>query len=526
MRQEHWRIGLLIALAAAGTAAAFFLTSSGAGITPDSVSYVATARNLQEGHGFARQRGDGNYVPVTNWPPFFPAVLVLAGLGGTDPLVSARTVNSVLLGLNTLLVGLLVYRRTTGSLGASAFASLLMLSLHDMLKIHVMIWSEPLFLSLTLIGLFALAHYLGKPAWRWLAIASLATAAAFLTRYVGIALVATGCLALLLWSGGKGRQKLRDCLAFGVIACLPAAVWMARNVRVSETATNREFRPRLIGQRHLFEGLQTVRQWIVPRNLPFPMRYIVIGALLAGAATYLVLLLRRRPGKTEDDGLPERPAPLLRLLLLFVVMYVGALVCAMLLAHPSCDLGARFLSPVVPVLVVLLTCAVHDRLRPAGCPLIARAMFAALCAVLVASSLLNTVPWALRVRQRGMGFVSPSWRRSETIAKVADLPPRIPIYSNRSDAIYILTGRPGCDIPKSAASEEAQERLTEMRERLQAGNGVVVFFARVDRPYLLSEEELREKVPLRRIFRGEDGTIYRWDGEVGVDHGGVDSAAP
>jgi hypothetical protein len=143
---------------------------------------------------------------------------------------------------------------------------------------------------------------------------------------------------------------------------------------------------------------------------------------------------------------------------------------------------------------------------------VAGLVFAAACAAFIAANLLQTVPWASQVRSSGVGFLSRSWRESEVIARVAKLPPDVPVYSDRSDAIYILTGRSTFTLPERDGSEGARKDLAVMRTRLQEDAGVVVYFAGVQRPYLLPQEELKAALPLRLVFQGKDGALYRWGG--------------
>jgi hypothetical protein len=500
----------LALVAATGMAAVLMATRQGPGVSPDSVSYIAAARNLLEGRGFVHEDGPGHFVPITNWPPLYSVALALPGLVGVDPLPGARAVDAVLFVLTLLLVGRAVYRRSGRSLVPALFAMLALGSVCTMLRIHVMAWSESLFVSLTVFGLLALAHHLERPSWGWLTVASLAAGAAFITRYPGIALVAAGSLGLLLWRKGNRWQRLRDGVAFGAVACLPLFLWMTRNMSTAGTATSRHLVPRLVDAPHLLEGLETLRAWLVPTTLAHGMKWVVMAALVAGAVTYVLLLVRNRAVAADQRPPPARPGRLLPLLLLFAAMYVGALIGAMAFANPSCDLSERYLVPILPALVVVLTCGVYDQLRAGGRARAARAVFGVLCVVYVLANLLQTVPWAREAGDSGVGFLSRSWRRSPIIARLAELPLGVPVYSNRGEAIYILTGKSTYSLPLSDGSERARRELGAVRKGLREDGGVVAYFTRVDRPYLLSQEQLETALPLRPVLQARDGALYQW----------------
>lgn len=216
--------------------------------------------------------------------------------------------------------------------------------------------------------------------------------------------------------------------------------------------------------------------------------------------------------RAADGGPPpERPARPLGVLLLFVAAYVSALIGAMTFVHPSCDLGTRYLYPILPPLIVVLICAACDGLRTVGDAPVARVVLILVCMVSVAANLLQTVPWAAHAAGSGTGFLSRSWRNSPIIARLAELPPDMPIFSNRNGAVYIFTGKSTYSLPHSDGSAGAVQALAQMRKGMQMG-GVAAYFTRVDRPYLLSQEQLEAALPLRPILQSDDGALYQWGG--------------
>jgi len=120
----------------------------------------------------------------------------------------------------------------------------------------------------------------------------------------------------------------------------------------------------------------------------------------------------------------------------------------------------------------------------------------------------------------GQGYASRSWHESPTLAALQALPASPPIFSNRSDAIAALTGRPAERIPANFNPSTLRENpnrsaeLARVRRNVRDRKGVVVFFKKIGaRGYLMSEAELSTAIPLRLVKRTRDGTIYRWDSE-------------
>ena len=79
----------------------------GAGVSSDSVAYLAVAQNLRDGNGLYDHGGS----PLLSWPPLYP--MVLAGLNlstGLDIFIVGWYLNIFLLGLNLFLSGVIFQR--------------------------------------------------------------------------------------------------------------------------------------------------------------------------------------------------------------------------------------------------------------------------------------------------------------------------------------------------------------------------------------------------------------------------------
>ena len=98
----------LAVLALAGALAILVPTlRHGSGLTPDSASYIAAARNLVRGHGATLYDGR----PMTLWPPLFPAVMAaMSAVTRLDPIRLAPFLCAALFGFTVYAAGLLFTR--------------------------------------------------------------------------------------------------------------------------------------------------------------------------------------------------------------------------------------------------------------------------------------------------------------------------------------------------------------------------------------------------------------------------------
>jgi hypothetical protein len=499
---------VLVGLAAlAGMLALAHATRHGAGIAPDSASYLEAARNLAAGHGVSTSEDGVSLLPLTRFPPLYPAAIAAIAKLGADPLDAARWLGIVLLGANSVLAGLLVARCAPGARWLPVVGAVLMASSPDVVVIHGAVLSEPLFLFLGFSGLLFLSLHLETRQPRWLLAASFLVALACLTRFVGPSLVATGALALLFFPGARPRRRALDAAAFAAIALLPVCFWTLRNQLLAGEATRRSFAFHPIEGDAFRLALRSVGGWLLAGQLG------EVAAWLLGAVLLLCVLrwLARGAPRAGAAAMP-------RILLWFVPMYLVLLLASISFFDAATPLNSRILSPLLVALLVLAVCGAHAAARGWRSP--APAILAALMALVFTFCFArDTREW---IRERaatgGVGFGSLAWRESETMRRVSELPADALVYSNARDAIYALTGRGSRWIPAWVDAETRQPRpdylaeLEEIRAGLRAGNASLVWFDRIDwRWYLPSRPALSQQLPILQVSQLRDGEIWGYD---------------
>jgi hypothetical protein len=387
----------------------------GPGMTPDSVHYLSAAENLRRGLGYATSVVPWNGPfprPIALWPPLYPAVLavVTAAIGATaGPW-----------GLNALLMGVSTWRiaRAAPLLGALAFAIA-----PAVISVHGYAWSEPLFLLLAILALEGQERLLAEPAPKRLAFAVLFTALACLTRYVGVALVISGALALVL----AGRRLLA--LIYAALAVAPLGLWLLRNRLVTgtlmgdRTGSGRGL-PELIR-----EAAGTLGGWLVP------VGSLATVALLVLLAVGVVLALR---SDFEPRDLPW---------IAFGAVY-PVLLLALARTVAFDPLSSRLLVPLVVPLVVLA--ARHLDWHRRGLATAVALLLVASPALVTARDLASTV----RVT-RGRGYRAARWRETEAVRMAALHQGPFAasagdglLYSDAPDVLWLYSGRPVRYLPE------------------------------------------------------------------------------
>ena len=508
-----------VLLSLTGVLALAFATRWGVGISPDSATYIGVARSLLEGKGLSIPFGSAEARPMTHYPPLYPLLLSAIGTLGPDPQIGARWLNVLLFGANILLAGMIINRYASTSIWISLFGSFVILSSVDMLAIHIWAWTEPLFIFFGFSGLYLLARYLEKPKRFLLLASSVAIALAFLTRYPGMAFVATGTIGLFFLNRETSRDRIRDICIFLAICLLPTALWMTRNMYVAESLTNRNpaFHP--ITSNKISAGLYTVSTWIFPTKLAGVPAGIILVAVISGVVIlHKILELREETSEEANTLKKESPASIPLLTGLFVFFYMALLAISISFFDAHTALNSRIMSPVFFALVILLLCLAYRLVQLSQRKRTIRIICVILSVMLAAFYLYRGSGWVWHTSSRGLGFSNKKWQHSEAVRHVKELPEGILIFSNAPDAIYVLTGRSTLRIPSKVdpgdrrINQDFSYELAEMKRRLEQANGVVVYLGTARwRWYLPVENELVEALSLRPMRKSDGGTIYQVD---------------
>ena len=454
----------LLVPAAAGLAAALAAGAKGLYVSPDAVFYVGTARNWLDGRGFTPPPG---VPPLEHFPPGFTMVLAALGKLGLDPLTGARVVNALAFAGIVVLVGRAVRARTE-SVPAALVASVLTAAAVDLLTLSTSALSEPLFILLAIGGLMALAAYLDEPRPALLAGASVLVGAAFLTRYVGIALVLAG-VAGLVW-----RRRWTAAGVFGAVTVAPVAVFL-----LWAGPSDRSLAFHMFGADYLGRAARPFARWLLP--WPRPPIGLVLAVLLVVAG---VVLARRVAGT-----LPW-------LLVAFAVAYLAVLLANRAFTDATGRLDARFLAPLHVVAIMLAVPALH-RLKPP-------ALWVA--GAVVVAQVAGAVAWTAgdgSIARRG--YTAEALQESPLLTALPE-----PLYTNAPDAVFFVAGRPALAIPvekdylTGRANPSYAEEVAAMRGHLLYLDAVT--FKQSFQP---TRAELEAALRLEVVSRDAIGTLYR-----------------
>jgi 4-amino-4-deoxy-L-arabinose transferase-like glycosyltransferase len=476
----------LLLLAIIGTILILRATPEGLGLSDDSIAYIAGARSMLAGQGY-REAWLASNQPVTHFPPGFSSVLAVFGLFGLDPLRGARFVNALLFGLNAGLLGILAWRMTP-SLTAGLVLAALFVANGEMLQVHTVAMSEPLFIFLSLLSLWMFDLYFERDHhWLWLILCATFVGAAYLTRYAGLALVGTFVVALIvLHTDWRKRLTSVGIFLMGVIPWILG--WAIRNRLVAETATNRVLAWHPITPDNLRMGLRVFSDFLIPvetwRREIFKQPGIIDGmVVLVLGAVLMWVVLRAWKYFSEPQQAPigERSGRKAMGVIafttgLYIFTYLASIIASMTMFDAATKFRLRILSPVLVGLLILLIYFgvwLRNKNRPV---VIVLTLIVLSFAVYKQSITMNS--WY----KSGLGYASFKWYDSKAMAYLRELPHNVMIYTNEPAAVYLYTGRGNYVLPDRFDSATAQVRagfeegIVRMQSDINNGNAVLAIF--------------------------------------------------
>jgi hypothetical protein len=476
----------LIALGAIGMLV--YSTPEGLGLSDDSIGYIAGARSILSGQGY-REAWLASNGPVTHFPPGFSSLLALISLSGLDPLRSARFLNALLFGTNSFLLGVIGWRMTKSQIAGVVLALLFAVNA-SLFNAHAVAMSEPLYIFFSLAAFLTFSNYFySSPSPRgrgqgegWLVATGILTAFAYLTRYAGLALLATFLLALILLHN-TWKKRLTSAGIF-ISSMLPFLIgWGIRNKIVADNATNRTLVYHPLSAENIETGIYNISEFLIPIEtwrralIRIPNFFIILIAIIISV---LLIWLVYKGLKKFFQPATETPEILSFTNGLYIFGYLASIVLTMMLFDASTKFKLRILSPVYVSLLILLVFFGYWLWQKRSTLL--RGVVVLFTILILTLSLYDTSNFVTRLHKSGQGYASFKWYDSKAMDFLSQLPEGTRIYTNQPGPVYLYTGRPSYVLPDlvDAVTGLPREGYTEGVQDLQrdvlSGKAVLALF--------------------------------------------------
>lgn len=495
---KHW--DALLASLVASAFIYFYTRHSGIGISPDSVNYESTATNIRTHFSFT----DFNGVPLVDFPLGYPSFLALVSfLTGMTVLQVAPLLNCLLFSGVIILTSIII----DGYAKRSHLYKICMLALLAcspcLLEVYSMLWSETLFIFLCLLFVVALRAYFKSYSVVALLFVSLVAALAFVTRYAGIVLLATGWFLIFFNSEIATRKKIKHLLLFTITGSLLVVINLVRNSNEAGHITGvREKALRTFGD-ILQQIGTTVSDWLPFTRGHESIATVVFLVVLSGGICLLIYHLLQQQYFTSYQTIVAG---------VFVVYALFIITIATISRFEY--LTGRLLSPFyIPMLLtgsswVISFMQRSDRVKRMVISIVLLIVYAG---VHYNHYQLNAEDWE-GIKDSGMpGYTEGSWTESPAVAFVKKMRPSItqPVYANANDAVYFLTGIHAMALPH----KEIQQEINAF---LQHASFYVIWFVDGENTDLVDLDFIKQHKKLVSVQQTEGGAVYFFSDSASV----------
>jgi hypothetical protein len=316
----------------------------------------------------------------------------------------------------------------------------------------------------------------------WLILTAILTALAYLTRYAGLALLATFIIVLILFHD-TWRKRLTSAGIF-IAGFLPLILaWSIRNKLAANNATNRTLVYHPLTEENINTGIFNFAEFLAPieswrrvliriPNLVAIILFVVVIILLVWVA-YKGLKKFFQPSTETPEILSFTSA-------LYIFGYLASIVSSMLLFDASTKFKLRINAPMYVSLLIMLVFFIHWLWQKRA--VYWRGLAAAITICLLALSAYGMSISVTQLRKGGQGYASFVWFDSEAMAFLRELPEGTGIYSNQPGPVYLYTDRSGYVLPDlvdpvtGLPRKGYEEGVAALKQDVLSGNAVLALF--------------------------------------------------
>ena len=474
--------------------AILFTRHSGVGMSPDSIVYLSVARNLVS----TGLPVDYTLQPMIDFPVFYPWFLSVADvITGTDPLVLGPYLNGILFAGTVILSGHLIGQEDRNN---TFYQRIILFSITlspVLLEIYSMLWSETLFIFLTLVFIAAFKKYFSGRKLVQLSVCAVIAGIACITRYAGITVIATGMMLLVFDPGLTPGKKVVHVTWFTGLSSAILALNLWHNLRAEGLMTG----PREAGITPLSENIRyyanVIFEWLsLPARfqLWYPAIALMLFLVIAG------LFLKRAYQKHNYTATGNIFAA-------FVIVYTVFIIGISTLSHFE-QINNRLLSPLFIPLLIAITFRMPAYLNGLKKEFRLPAFIGVSLLIVVfqvGQAVRSAELYREAVRYGVPGYTDNSWKNSPVASFIRGhhnaFDPRYNIYSNAHEAVYFTGNLRSFSLPHVIDKEDI---LSFFREK----GMYLIWFNQVRDPELIGLQSIRKNADLVKKYVFKDGTVY------------------
>ena len=439
-------VGFLVILA--------YTRYNGIGISPDSIAYLSAARNINS-HGIL---ADYNFLPLVDFPVLYPIFLSITGfITRIDPLLIAPYINGLLLAGIIIISGYLIDSFEGTNKWYKRIILLFLAVGPSLLEIYSMLWSETLFIFLTIVFIAAFSIYLRKHSVQSLIWCGVIAALACVTRYAGVTLIGTGLMLLVFDRSLTLRKRIIHCLWFGLVSISLLAANLLRNALITNSLTGpREKGILTLSDNIVFYG-RVICYWLpVHGDQPRLVSGVAIVIFIIIGLLFLKRSWLKRTYTTAENCFSA-----------YFIVYTVFIIGISTLSHFE-QINNRFISPAFVPMIIGLTSWIPKTLRSLHKTQFRMALvgLGIIAIVFERNQLKEVNTMFAEVKDYGIaGYTDDSWKHSQTAKFLREHPDyfdrQYTVYSNAHEAAYFNGHLATESLPHRVSKHDVDEFFSE-----------------------------------------------------------------
>ncbi len=484
----------------------YSISKYGPASTHDSVAYMYAAESLTKGNGF---KYFGYDTPFVQWPPLFPIILSGISLLGSDLIMASGYFNAIIFTLIIFFSGYWLMKSTKNFIITIAGTITILVSI-PLSYVSKYIWSEPLFILLTLLFMISLDNYIYKSSLKFLIEASVFASLACLTRYIGITAVITGCILLLI-QNKKFINKLVETLIFGLISSAPTVLWIIRNYLLSNTLAGERVPTKNTFSENIDITFKTIASWFAPYYSYFTL-YIMLGLCVVIS---IIIIIRNFHKNIGQIAVGENKAYRILIPFIFSLVYISYLIGSASLIDFD-NINNRLLVPVYAPITIMMFFTLNDILAYYSYYKVRNIIKTSIFIIIYITWLLypsSEIYTSIRYSyENGAGILASKWwKKSQILDYLKELEEDNSFYSNFPDAVYIHSGKKAHYTPKKDGLP--QYGIESFKKSVENKKNIyIIWFNLATTDTIYSIDELDYHFNIEMVEKFPDGAIYKISG--------------
>ncbi len=465
----------------------------GLGLIPDSIAYIQGAKHLALGQGYLGYDKAAQLMPNNWYPPGLSIFLALGWFLGLSTLEWARMLNSLLFGVNIFLVGAIVFYVTRAQYASLVSSGVFLTSVY-MLQEHSRLISEPLFIMFLLGWVLAMFVFMRTEDRRFLYIAALCAGISGVVRYAGIPVI-VACTGWL-WIWGRQKKWQLDGVFFFLTAGILPAFLFIRNSLLTGHISGRSFSFLGLDQGGVLVAVNSFSEWLLPSRVPAVLRWLVLGVCCMALGRWVVSRWIR---------LTQDVRQVLSFMLFFVCVYLAGSVGFKMFTRGDFVLSSRLLAPVFTLMIIGVGIMTSMLLKPLT---LMKKLAVGILIVFICLTTARSVQLARILYKQGIDYSSQALTASKLAETLRSLDDRVPLYSNKPEALYHLAGRPAVRIPWAGEDPSYFPAIGMAVVDFKEKHGIAVIFDTTRFVPSPSWRSLKESLGLEILMTDTAGDIY------------------